>query len=70
MTAQGKETSGIILEVLPRDMFRVELEGGRKVVCQLTGQARMRLTRLLAGDSVRVKVSPYDPNRGSIIERL
>lgn len=70
MTAQGKEAKGTVLEELPRDMFRVQLEDGNKVTCQLTGQARLRITRLIKGDAVRVRVSPYDPSRGRIVERL
>ena len=62
--------AGIVREVLPSAMFAVELDNGQRVLAHLAERLRLPLTRLLPGDHVRVELSPYDPSRGRITERL
>ncbi len=61
---------GRVLEPLPNSLFRVELEGGNKVVAHAAGRARLASVRLLPGDRVLVELSTTDPGRGRILARL
>jgi len=60
---------GKILEALPNAMFRVEIEGGHKVLAHICGKMRMHYIKILPGDKVAVELSPYDLNRGRIVYR-
>ena len=58
-----------VVEALPNAMFRIELEGGHKVLAHVSGKMRMNFIRILAGDVVTVEMSPYDLTRGRIVLR-
>ncbi len=64
------EVRGTIVEVLPNSQFRVELETGQKVLAHLAGRMRIHYVRIVAGDTVKVELSPYDLTRGRITYRL
>jgi translation initiation factor IF-1 len=57
------------VEVLADVLFRVELPNGHRLVAHVTGKRRLVFERLSLGDSVTVKMSPYDLSRGSITAR-
>ena len=63
------EMEGKILEALPNAMFRVEVEGGHKILAHISGKMRMHYIKILPGDSVKVELSPYDLTRGRITFR-
>jgi translation initiation factor IF-1 len=63
------EMEGKILESLPNAFFRVEMEGGHRVLAHISGKMRMHYIKILPGDKVRVELSPYDLSRGRIIYR-
>ncbi len=63
------EVEGTVVEALPNAMFRVELENGHKILAHISGKIRMHFIKILAGDKVRVELSPYDLTRGRIIYR-
>ncbi|OVE77566.1 translation initiation factor IF-1 [bacterium F11] len=63
------EIEGKILEALPNAMFRVEMEGGHKILAHISGKMRMHYIKILPGDKVRVELSPYDLTRGRITYR-
>ncbi|MEM7249130.1 MAG: translation initiation factor IF-1 [Acidobacteriota bacterium] len=70
----GKEDEAIqvdatVVEPLPNAMFRVELEGGHKVLAHVSGKIRKNFIRILVGDRVKVELSPYDLQRGRIVYR-
>ncbi|MBN1824162.1 MAG: translation initiation factor IF-1 [Endomicrobiales bacterium] len=70
MTKEEKiVVDGKILESLPNAMFRVEIEGGHKVLAHICGKMRMHYIKILPGDKVRVELSPYDLTRGRITYR-
>ncbi|MFH0877758.1 MAG: translation initiation factor IF-1, partial [Candidatus Omnitrophota bacterium] len=50
-------------------MFRVELEGGHKILAHVSGKIRMHFIRILPGDRVKLELSPYDLTRGRITFR-
>jgi translation initiation factor IF-1 len=58
-----------VVEALPNAMFRVELEGGHKILAHVSGKMRMNFIRILPGDMVTVEMSPYDLTRGRIVLR-
>ena len=60
---------GVVTEVLPNAMFRVELENGHKVLAYPRGKMRKFFIRIIAGDRVNLELSPYDLTRGRIIYR-
>lgn len=73
------EVEGKVIEVLPNTLFRVEIEKsdslpeivGKVILCHISGKMRMHYIRLLAGDRVRVEMSPkYDLEKGRISFRL
>jgi translation initiation factor IF-1 len=60
---------GMVMETLPNAMFRVELEGGHKILAHVSGKMRMYYIKILPGDKVTVELSPYDLTRGRITYR-
>jgi translation initiation factor IF-1 len=64
------EAVGVVVELLPRAMYRVELEGGHRVLAHAVGAARRNFVRLLAGDRVLVELSPHDLGRGRVVRRV
>jgi translation initiation factor IF-1 len=64
------EVEGSIIDVLPNQMFKVELENGHIVTCYTGGKMRQFKIRLVAGDKVRVEMTPYDLEKGRITRRL
>lgn len=64
------EVEGVVIEPLPNAMFRVELDNGHKVLAHISGKMRMHYIKILAGDRVKVELSPYDLSRGRITFRI
>lgn len=60
------EMEGTVEEVLPNTQFRVRLENGADVLAYAGGKMRQRRIRIIAGDRVRLEMSPYDVTRGRI----
>ena len=53
------EQDGKVIETLPNAMFKVELENGHVLLCNISGKMRMNFIHILLGDKVRVEISPY-----------
>lgn len=79
MEPEVVEVEGKVTEVLPNTLFRVEIQKsdslpeltGKIILCHISGKMRMHYIRLLAGDRVRVEMSPkYDLDKGRITFRL
>ena len=60
---------GKVEEVLPNAMFRVKLEQGSTILGHISGKMRQNRIQILAGDKVRVEMSPYDLSKGRIVYR-
>jgi len=60
---------GKVDEVLPNAMFRVTLDNGIKILGHISGRMRQNKIQILAGDLVRVEMSPYDLSKGRIVYR-
>ena len=61
---------GKILQVLPNQTFKVELENGHIITCYTGGRLRKNKIRMILGDKVRVEMTPYDLSKGRITFRL
>ncbi len=60
---------GIVKELLPNTMFRVEIQNGHTVLAHISGKMRLNFIRILPGDTVTMEMSPYDLTKGRIIFR-
>ena len=60
------EIDGLVRETLPNAVFRVELDGGHRVMAHIGGKMRKHYIRVLVGDRVRVELSEYDLTKGRI----
>lgn len=63
------ELEGEVIETLPNATFRVQVGEDHQVLCTLAGRMRYRVS-VARGDRVQLEVSPYDLDRGRIIERM
>lgn len=63
---------GIVLEVLPNTIFKVELEEmpGNIIVAHASGKIRKNKIRILKNDRVELEMTPYDLTKGRIIKRF
>ncbi len=69
MTVHGLELPGTVIERLPNALFRIELEGGRRVLAHLSGSPERNFVRILAGDRVLVELTRQDATRGRVVRR-
>ena len=60
------EVDGTVVEALSNAMFRVQLENGPRIIAHISGKMRMHYIKILAGDRVKVEMSPYDLTKGRI----
>lgn len=63
------ELDGVILEALPSTTFKVQLDNGMEILCNMAGKLRMFYIKLIPGDRVKVEMSPYDLTKGRISYR-
>lgn len=63
------KAEGVVKELLPNTMFRVELENKHSVLAHISGKMRLNFIRILPGDTVTLEISPYDLTKGRIIFR-
>ncbi len=61
---------GVVKELLPNTMFRVQLENGHMVLAHISGKMRLHFIRILPGDTVTMEMSPYDLTKGRITYRM
>ena len=60
------ELEGVVNEVLPNTIFRVQLDNQHQITAYASGKMRKHRIRILAGDRVTVEMSPYDLTKGRI----
>ena len=62
---------GTVLKELGNSMFKVKLDvAEQEVLCTISGKIRQNRVRILAGDRVKIELSPYDLTRGRISYRF
>ena len=60
---------GVVKDLLPNAMFRVELSNGHMITAHTAGKLRKNRIRVLQGDKVTVEMTPYDLSKGRIVFR-
>jgi translation initiation factor IF-1 len=67
---EGFVLEGVVVDLLPNAMFKVQLDGQETVVIGvISGRMRQNKIKILTGDRVDIEFSPYDLARGRIIKR-
>lgn len=69
MPKDSIRVDGVVKELLPNTMFRVELSNGHEIMAHISGKMRLNFIRILPGDVVTVEMSPYDLTKGRITYR-
>jgi translation initiation factor IF-1 len=62
--------TGIVVEQLPRALYRVRLDEGPVVTAHIADRVDRNFIRVLIGDHVRLELSPVDLGRGRIVEKI
>ena len=65
-----KTAEGVVLELLPSQLVRVELDGRHIVTAHLASPVGRNYVRVIVGDRVRVQLMSNDPGRGRIVEKI
>ena len=63
------ELDGEVVDTLPNTTFKVKLENGHIIIAHISGKMRKHYIRILAGDKVKVEMTPYDLTKGRITYR-
>jgi translation initiation factor IF-1 len=66
---RDRRLAGTVQAQLPQALYRVLLDSGHVVTAHLREDIRKNFVRILVGDRVLVRVSPYDVTRGRIDEK-
>ncbi len=68
--SKERTAEGVVLELLPSQLVRVELDGRHVVTAHLASPVGRNYVRVIVGDRVRVQLMANDPGRGRIVEKL
>ncbi|MCC6873319.1 MAG: translation initiation factor IF-1 [Sandaracinaceae bacterium] len=63
------ELQGVVTDVFAGGNFKIETDQGVEIRARLGGRLRRNRIRVLLGDRVTVRVSPYDLTHGLITYR-
>ncbi len=63
------EVEGKVVECLPREEFKLELENKHTVIAHVSGKIRINNIRILPGDTVVLELSEFDLTHGRITYR-
>jgi translation initiation factor IF-1 len=69
MSKDAIVTEGIVTDVLPGTLFRVNLPNGVSVLAHISGKMRKNFIRIVPGDKVSLELSPYDLTKARITFR-
>ena len=71
---RDRTADGVVLELLPSQLVRVELDANQgkrhQVTAHLASPVGRNYVRVIVGDRVRVALMPNDPSRGRIVEKI
>jgi translation initiation factor IF-1 len=68
--ARDRVAEGVVLELLPSQLVRVELDGRHIVTAHLASPVGRNYVRVIVGDRVRVRLMSNDPTRARIVEKV
>ena len=57
---------GVVVEVLPDTLFRLELPNGHRILAHASARLKPELARVTIGDILDVEMTPFDMSRGRI----
>lgn len=60
------EFEGTVTDVLPDGHYRVRLDNGHEALAYMSGKMKKNRIRVIAGDRVKLEMTPYDLTRGRI----
>jgi translation initiation factor IF-1 len=60
----------VVIEQLPSGLYRVEVEGTRRLTAHLAPGGERNFVRLVIGDRVEVELSSRNVARGRIVRKL
>lgn len=61
------KVAGVVVEVLPRHTYRVELPNGHRLLAFVPAKALAEFAGLESGETVKLQMSPGDLSQGRII---
>ena len=64
------EMEGNVVEVLPNQMYKIELDNKHIVTAYTGGKMRKFKIRIVQGDRVIIEMTPYDLEKGRVIKRI
>lgn len=68
------EVTGKVVQELGNSNFKVTLDNMPEeqdgIICTISGRIRKNFIRIMAGDKVKIEMSPYDLTRGRIVLRI
>jgi translation initiation factor IF-1 len=65
----ARQVEGIVEAQQPSGLYRVEIDGARRITAHVGGGLGKNFIRLLVGDRVVVELTPRDLTRGRIIRK-
>ena len=66
----ARQVEGIVEAQLPSGLYRVEIEGTRRITAHVGPGLERNFIRLLVGDRVLVELTPRDLTRGRVVKKL
>jgi translation initiation factor IF-1 len=67
--SNNKMIEGLVIEVLPSALYRVEVDGPHRVTAHIGGGPERNFIRILVGDRVIVELTDRDRGRGRIVRK-
>ena len=67
---EGGTLAGTVREVLPRALYRVQMDSGHEITAHAPGGPGRNFVRLVIGDRVSVMLAARDVTRGRIVKKL
>ena len=64
------ETAGVVTELLPNALFRVQLDNGSHILGDPSRKMRKNYTPILMGDRVEVALTSHASTHGCITHRI
>jgi translation initiation factor IF-1 len=65
-----REVEGVVEAQLPSGLYRVDIDGSRRVTAHVGGGPDRNFIRLLVGDRVVIELAARDLTRGRIVRKL
>ena len=65
-----RTVEGVVDAQLPSGLYRVEIEGSRRITAHIGGGLERNFIRLLVGDRVVVELAERDLTRGRVLRKV